>query len=67
MEDNIRTNLREIGLESVDWMYLAQHEDQWPALVNTIMSLLVPQRAGNFLSSCVIISYSRRTLLNEVI
>jgi hypothetical protein len=27
-EDNIRMDLREIGLEVVDWMYLAQDSDQ---------------------------------------
>jgi hypothetical protein len=27
-------NLRELGSESVDWMYLAQNMDQWRALVN---------------------------------
>jgi hypothetical protein len=27
-EDNIRMDLREIGWEGVDWMYLAQDNDQ---------------------------------------
>jgi hypothetical protein len=35
-EDNIRINLREIGWEGVDWIYLAQNRDQWRALVNTV-------------------------------
>jgi hypothetical protein len=29
MEDNIEMDLREIGYESVDWIYLAQDEDLW--------------------------------------
>jgi hypothetical protein len=41
-EANIRTNLREIVWEGVDWMELAQDRDQWWTLVNTIMNLVVP-------------------------
>jgi hypothetical protein len=41
-EDNIRMDFREIGWEGVDWILLAQHIDQWRALVNTIMNLRIP-------------------------
>jgi hypothetical protein len=41
-EDNIKMDLREIGLRDVDWIYLAQDKDRWRALVNTVMSLQVP-------------------------
>jgi hypothetical protein len=30
--DNIKMNLREIGLDGVDWIDLAQDRDQWRAL-----------------------------------
>jgi hypothetical protein len=40
--DNIKTNLREIGLDGIDWTDLAQDRDQWRALVNTVMNLRVP-------------------------
>jgi hypothetical protein len=40
-EDNIRTALREIGCEGLDWMHLAQDRDQWLAVVNTVMNLRV--------------------------
>jgi hypothetical protein len=30
------------GWEGVDWIHLAQDRDQWQALVNTVMNLLVP-------------------------
>jgi hypothetical protein len=40
-EDNIRMDLREIGLEGVEWMNLAQDRDQWQDLVNTIMNFQV--------------------------
>jgi hypothetical protein len=32
-EDNITLDLREIGWEGVDWMYLAEDRDQRQALV----------------------------------
>jgi hypothetical protein len=40
-EDGIKMDLREIGLEGVEWMYLVQDRDQWQALVNMVMNLLV--------------------------
>jgi hypothetical protein len=49
-EDNIKMNLREIGFEGVNWIHLPQERDRWLALVNTVMNLLVPQKAGNFLT-----------------
>jgi hypothetical protein len=48
----------------VDWMHLSQDRYTWLALVNTVMSLWVPQKVRNFLMSWVTISFSRRTLLN---
>jgi hypothetical protein len=50
-KDNIRMGIREIGWEGVDWMHLAQDRDQWWALVNMVMSLLVPEKVGDFLTS----------------
>jgi hypothetical protein len=35
-------DLREIGWDGVDWIYLAQDRDQWRALVTTVMNLRVP-------------------------
>jgi hypothetical protein len=40
--DNIKMDLREIGLDGVDWMDMAQDRDQWRALVNTVLNLWVP-------------------------
>jgi hypothetical protein len=38
---NIKTDLREIGWYGMDWMDLAQNRDQWRALVNMVMNLMV--------------------------
>jgi hypothetical protein len=46
-----RMDLRKIGWEGVDWIHLAQDRDHWWTLVNTVMSLQVPKKARNFLTS----------------
>jgi hypothetical protein len=40
--DNIKMDLRERGWGGMDWIDLSQDRDQWRALVNTVMNLLVP-------------------------
>jgi hypothetical protein len=49
----------------VDWIHLSQHRDQWRALVNKVMNLRVQWKAGNFWTSWVTISFSRRTLFHR--
>jgi hypothetical protein len=34
--DNIKMDLREIRLDGMDWIDVAQDRDQWRALVNTV-------------------------------
>jgi hypothetical protein len=41
-EDNIKMDLREIGIGGVNWIQLAQDWVQWWACVNTVMNLRVP-------------------------
>jgi hypothetical protein len=41
-EDNIRMDLREIGIDGANWIRLAQDRFQWRAFVNTVMNLWVP-------------------------
>jgi hypothetical protein len=40
--DNIKMDLREIRLDCMEWIELAQDRDQWRALVNTVMNLRFP-------------------------
>jgi hypothetical protein len=37
-----KMDLRESGLDVMDWIALARDRDQWRALVNTVMNLGVP-------------------------
>jgi hypothetical protein len=41
-EDNIKRDLREIGIDGANWIQLAQDRIQWRAFVNTVMNLQVP-------------------------
>jgi hypothetical protein len=46
-EDNIKMDLREIGMKGANWIRLAQDRVQWWAFVNTEMNLRVPLRKQN--------------------
>ena len=46
-EDNIKTDLQEVGGGCGDWMELAQDKDRWRALVSRVRSLRVPNMRGN--------------------
>jgi hypothetical protein len=47
-EDNIKLDLREIGINGANWIQLAQDRVQWRAFVNTVMNLQVPKRKQDF-------------------
>jgi hypothetical protein len=40
-EDNIKMDLREIGIDGANWIRLAHNRVQWRAFVNTVMNLRV--------------------------
>jgi hypothetical protein len=42
-------DLKEIGLEGVQWVHLDR--DQWQALVSMIMNLQIPDKVGNSLTN----------------
>ena len=41
-EDNIRMNLKEISINTRNWVDLAQDRDYWRTLVNAALNLRVP-------------------------
>ena len=41
-EDNIRMNLKEIGINTRSWVDLTQDRDYWRALVNAALNLWAP-------------------------
>jgi len=41
-EDNIKTDLQEVGGDCGDWMELAQDRERWRALVSRVTKFRVP-------------------------
>ena len=41
-EDNIKSDLQEVGCGSMDWSDLAGHRGRWRVLVNAVMNLRIP-------------------------
>jgi hypothetical protein len=43
-EDDIKVDLREIGIDGANWIQPARDRVQWSTFVNTVMNLRIPQR-----------------------
>jgi hypothetical protein len=41
-KDNIKMDLREIGIDGANWIWLVQDRVHWRAFVNTVMNFRVP-------------------------
>jgi hypothetical protein len=41
-KDNIKMKLQEVGFGGMDWIDLVQGRNRWRALLNAVMTLLVP-------------------------
>ena len=41
-EGNIRMGLKEIGINTMNWVDSAQDKDYWRALVNAVLNLRIP-------------------------
>jgi hypothetical protein len=46
-EEVLEWILKSVISEGVNWIYLAQHKDQWRAHVNTVSNLRFPRKAGS--------------------
>jgi hypothetical protein len=45
-KDNIKTDLREVVYEGLDWIHVVPDMDRWRALVNTITNLRVSEKTA---------------------
>jgi hypothetical protein len=43
-DDNIKMDIREIGIDGANWIQLTRDRVEWRAFVNTVTNLRVPKR-----------------------
>jgi hypothetical protein len=49
-DDDIKTGLKQIDFDGVDWIDLIQNRDTWRAVVNTVTNLQIYKMLGYFLT-----------------
>jgi hypothetical protein len=59
-------DLRDIGLDGSNWIWLAQDRVQWRAFVNMVMKLGFHKESRTFLTGWVAISFSNNILHHGV-
>jgi hypothetical protein len=62
----VKIDLRNVILGGLNWNDLNQDRKEWRALVNDVMNIGVPQRAGDFLTNSRPNIISGRTVLQGV-
>jgi hypothetical protein len=50
-EDNIKTYLKLVECEGLDWILLAQDRTKWQTIVNTVINFPIPCKEGKSLAS----------------
>ena len=60
-------DLNETRKEDVEWIDLAHDSYKCRVVVDKVMNLLVAQDAGNFLTSCGTVSFSRKAVRHGII
>jgi hypothetical protein len=65
-ERNIHTSILRVPMLVYYSQYPIQDGDLWWAVVNMVMSLHIPLKAGNFLTADHAVSFSSRTLCHGI-
>jgi len=61
--NNIKTDVKEIGCDGAECIYVAEDRDRWYSVVDTIMRLCCFVQAGYFLNRWATVSFTRILLL----
>jgi hypothetical protein len=62
-EDNMKMDLREIGIDGANWIRLAKDRVQWRAFVSAVMKLWITKRKQDIFDK---LSFSNNILHHEV-
>ena len=66
LQNIINVDPKELGLDDVDWINLAQNRDRWWAVVNVVMNLRVSKLGGNLVTSWGTVKFKSRSRLHGV-
>jgi hypothetical protein len=64
-EDNIKIDLREIGIDGANWIRLAQDRVQWRAFVSTVMNLRVSMKEAGYCLKAECLSAFQKNILHH--